>query len=50
MKEFVTTRHKPFGTKSDFAAQKADGPKMLKLVKLVGMLSQIKVYLFWSKY
>jgi ABC-type ATPase with predicted acetyltransferase domain len=48
-KEFAVSRHQPFGKTSDYIAciEKADPVKMAKLVKLVGMLLQTKVYLFW---
>jgi hypothetical protein len=48
-REFSVTRHQPFGKTSDYIAciEKADHVKIAKLVKLVGMLLQIKVYLFW---
>jgi hypothetical protein len=50
-KEFAVSRHQPFGKTCDYVVsiQNADLPKMVKLVKLVGMLLQTKVYLFWSK-
>jgi ABC-type transport system involved in cytochrome c biogenesis ATPase subunit len=49
-KEFAVSRHQPFGKTSDYviSIQKANSGKMAKLIKLVGMLLQIKVYLFWS--
>ncbi len=49
-KEFATSRHLPFGKTSDYIAciENADHVKMAKLVKLVGMLLQTKVYLFWK--
>jgi ABC-type ATPase with predicted acetyltransferase domain len=48
-KEFAASRHQPFGKTSDYTKciQKADPAKMAKLIKLVGMLLQTKVYLFW---
>lgn len=50
-KEFAVSRHQPFGKTSDYVAciANADSMKMAKLVKLVGMLMQTKVYLFWSR-
>jgi ABC-type lipoprotein export system ATPase subunit/GNAT superfamily N-acetyltransferase len=50
-KEFAASRHQPFGKTSDYVKciWEADVAKMGKLVKLVGMLSQTKVYLFWRK-
>jgi len=49
-KEFSASRHQPFGKTSDYVASinNADLPKISKLIKLVGMLLQSKVYLFWS--
>jgi ABC-type ATPase with predicted acetyltransferase domain len=48
-KEFAVNRHQPFGKTSDYtlALQNANYEKMAKLIKLVGMLLQTKVYLFW---
>ena len=50
-KEFAVSRHQPFGKISDYvqSIENADSDKMVKLIKLVGMLLQTKVYLFWSK-
>ncbi len=49
-KEFAISRHQPFGKTSDYIAciKNVDHVKMAKLVKLVGMLLQTKVYLFWQ--
>ena len=49
-KEFAVSRHQPFGKTSDYVAciKNADTVKLAKLVKLVGMLLQTKVYLFWQ--
>jgi GNAT superfamily N-acetyltransferase len=49
-KEFAVSRHQPFGKTSDYIAciENADHVKIAKLVKLVGMLLQTKVYLFWK--
>ncbi len=49
-KEFSATRHKPFGETVDYvkAIQNANLEKTAKLIKIVGMLLQTKVYLFWS--
>jgi len=49
-KEFAASRHEPFGKTSEYikSVQEADIYKLTKLVKLVGMLSQTKVYLFWE--
>jgi len=49
MKEFFY--NKPYG-KAKFFKQKidkADFEKLSKLIKIVGLLLQIKVYLFWKK-
>jgi hypothetical protein len=50
-KEFAVSRHQPFGKTSDYVAclENADLAKMAKLIKLVGMLLQSKVYLFWNQ-
>jgi hypothetical protein len=50
-KEFAVSRHQPYGKTSDYVEciQNADVSKIAKLVKLVGMLLQTKVYLFWKK-
>lgn len=50
-KEFAVSRHQPFGKTSDYilAIRKADYSKLAKLIKIVGMLLQAKVYLFWEK-
>lgn len=49
-REFAISRHQPFGNTTDYQIeiQKADSNKLAKLVKLVGMLLQTKVYLFWQ--
>jgi len=49
-KEFAISRHQPFGKTAEYIQniRNADVPKIAKLVKLVGMLSQTKVYLFWA--
>ena len=49
-KEFAISRHQPFGKTSDYvkSIQNVDLPKIAKLIKLVGLLSQTKVYLFWQ--
>ena len=50
-KEFAVSRHQPFGKTSDYVKciKNADTLKIAKLVKLVGMLSQTKIYLFWQR-
>jgi len=49
-KEFAVSRHQPFGKTSDYVKCIEDAAfvKMAKLVKLVGLLLQTKVYLFWE--
>ena len=49
-KEFAVSRHRPFGKTSDYiqCIRDVDLVKLARLVKLVGLLSQTKVYLFWS--
>jgi hypothetical protein len=50
-KEIAATRHMPYGTATIYAegVRNASMERMAKLVKIVGMLLQTKVYLFWSK-
>jgi ABC-type ATPase with predicted acetyltransferase domain len=50
-REFAASRHQPFGKTSDYITSllNADPAKLAKLIKLVGMLQQTKVYLFWEK-
>jgi ABC-type transport system involved in cytochrome c biogenesis ATPase subunit len=50
-KEFAISRHQPFGKTIDYirSVQNADRIKLAKLIKLLGMLLQTKVYLFWKK-
>jgi ABC-type ATPase with predicted acetyltransferase domain len=47
-REFAASRHQPFGKTADYIAcvHKAELSELRKLIKLVGMLSQTKVYLF----
>ena len=49
-REFTASKHKPFGKTLDYILfiQEATLPKVTKLIKLVCMLLQRKVYLFWS--
>jgi hypothetical protein len=49
-KEFAISRHQPFGKTSDYieSVKNADNVKIAKLIKLVGMLLQTKVYLLWK--
>jgi hypothetical protein len=50
-KEFASSRHQPFGLTSDYikSIEDSDSAKLAKLIKLVGVLLQTKVYLFWTK-
>ena len=50
-KEFAVSRHQPFGKTTDYVKciEEADSAKMAKLIRLVGMLLQTKIYLFWYK-
>jgi hypothetical protein len=50
-KEIAANHHMPYGTATAFAEgiKNANMERMAKLVKIVGMLLQTKVYLFWSK-
>ena len=49
-KEFAASRHQPFGLTSDYikGIENAGSEKLARLIKIVGMLLQTKVYLFWS--
>lgn len=49
-KEISVSRHRAYGTKADYVKgiNSADLPKMAKLVKVVGIMLQIKAYLFWQ--
>lgn len=51
MKEVVPSRNKmPFGTKEayDKGIEEADLAKLAKLIKVVGIVLQVKAYLFWQ--
>jgi ABC-type lipoprotein export system ATPase subunit/GNAT superfamily N-acetyltransferase len=50
-KEFAVSRHMPYGVKKAFreGIANADLEKISKLVKIVGVLLQTKVYLFWNQ-
>ena len=50
-KEVTSSRHEPYGKTADYIAyiETADNLKMAKLIKVLAMLSQTKVYLFWNK-
>jgi hypothetical protein len=49
-KEFASSRHQPFGKTSDYikGIENAGSEKLTRLIKIVGMLLQTKVYLFWE--
>jgi hypothetical protein len=49
-KEVTTSRHCPFGDTSDYIKyiQTANNTEIGKLIKILAMLSQTKVYLFWK--
>ena len=50
-KEFTGTRHVPYGRSADYkiGIENANLTKIAKILKVVGMLLQTKVYLFWIK-
>ena len=50
-KEIAASRHVPYGTTKACreGIETADLEKLVKLVKVVGVLLQTKVYLFWMK-
>ena len=50
-KEIAANRHMPYGTAVVYAEgiKNANMERMAKLVKIVGMLLQTKIYLFWGK-
>jgi ABC-type lipoprotein export system ATPase subunit len=50
-KEFASGRHVPYGKTSDYIEniKNVNIEKLSKLIKLVGMLLQTKIYLFWKK-
>jgi hypothetical protein len=49
-REIAAGRHHAFGNAADYVTcvYKAGLPELGKLIKLVGVLSQTKVYLFWA--
>jgi ABC-type ATPase with predicted acetyltransferase domain len=49
-KEIAVNRHRAFGTKAHYVEgiENADIPRMAKLIKVVGILLQVKAYLFWE--
>jgi hypothetical protein len=50
-KEFGANRHMPYGTSAAYVEgiRNASMERMAKLFKIVGMLLQTKIYLFWRK-
>jgi hypothetical protein len=50
-RECAASRHQPFGKTTDYvvSVRDCDINKLAKLVRLVGMLLQTKVYLFWAR-
>jgi hypothetical protein len=50
-KELSGTKKLPYGLTSNYLTKlkAADSQKLAKLIKLVGMLMQTKIYLFWNK-
>jgi hypothetical protein len=50
IKEFEACQHGAYGKKADYVKgiKGADTSKMVKLIRLVGVLLQSKVYLFWQ--
>ncbi len=50
-KEIAASRHEPFGKTYDYIkyVQNANISQLGKLIKVLAILSQTKVYLFWQK-
>jgi hypothetical protein len=50
-KELAASQHQPFGKTFGFikGIENADSAKLTRLIKIVEMLLQTKVYLFWSQ-
>ncbi|MCW3984265.1 MAG: hypothetical protein NWE96_09775 [Candidatus Bathyarchaeota archaeon] len=50
-KEFASSRHQPFGKAADYIKnlKSANLRKIAKLIKIVSIINQNKVYLFWQK-
>lgn len=48
-REFAANRHMPYGTAAAYSegVRNASVERMVRLIKIVGMLLQTKVYLFW---
>jgi ABC-type lipoprotein export system ATPase subunit len=49
-REVASSRHDPYGKTSEYTkyVQEADNLKLAKLIKILAMLAQTKVYLFWA--
>jgi len=49
-KEIASSRHQPYGQTTEYISyvQAADSLKICRLIKVLAMLSQTKVYLFWK--
>lgn len=50
-KDFAISRHVPYGNKAEFrrCIYDSDLPKLTRLIRIVGMLLQGKVHLFWRQ-
>ena len=50
-REIAANRHMPYGTTKAYreGIETADLDKLVKLIKIVGVLLQRKVYFFWSR-
>jgi ABC-type lipoprotein export system ATPase subunit/GNAT superfamily N-acetyltransferase len=50
-KEVATSHHQPYGKTADYLryVEFADNTRISRMIKTLAMLSQTKVYLFWSK-
>jgi len=51
MKEISVNRRKAFATRAEYIAglEAADLVKLASLIRVVGLLLQVKAYLFWQK-
>jgi len=51
MKEISVNRHKAFATRAEYTAglEAAGLVKLASLIRVVGLLLQVKAYLFWQK-
>jgi len=50
-REISVNRHKAFATRAEYIAgiEGADLVKLASLIRVVGLLMQVKAYLFWQK-